>query len=172
MKIVSILAFLPLVLVCTHILLNGVLKVWGLSRSTVKLGLMTTTKRRPPLIGPYFLYRYTIIKQCLKYNHLSSMTSTIPNLDRRWQKCFLRQQHNFCAACFATSDFFPATSAKVSTKNLFKKTTCLRWTLYIGPEGGCLRQVWLYTTFLILLVNHFTRFSLSLIRITLSLTLS
>ena len=40
--------------------------------------------------------------------------------------------------------FFPAKSANFSTNNVLKKTTCLRWTLYIGHSVGRIRQVWLY----------------------------
>ena len=38
-----------------------------------------------------------------------------------------------------------ATSENFSSKNLFKETTCLIWPLNNGPQGGLIRQVWLYS---------------------------
>ena len=50
----------------------------------------------------------------------------------------------FARLFFSHRQFLLATSAKFSTKNIFKNTTCPRWPLYIGPQGGRHRQVWLY----------------------------
>ena len=90
--------------------------------------------------------RYTSINQCVKDFHLSSVTMTTPNLYQKWPKFYQRQLPHFFMACFDISENVFATSENLSTNNLFKKTTCLIWSIYIGPQDGHIRSVWLYNS--------------------------
>ena len=75
------------------------------------------------------------------------MTTTAPNLYRKWPKCYWRGPRHFCVACFSMLEFILATSEFFSVKNLLKKTTSLIWPLYIGPQGSHLIKVWLHYWF-------------------------
>ena len=93
----------------------------------------------------------TSVKLHVNYDHLSSMTATTPNLDLNGPICSQKWQCHFCKSLFChvgKQCFWPRQKISLqelsSTKNILKETTCLRWPLYIIPQGGHIRRVWLY----------------------------
>ena len=121
---------------------------WIVYKGTVKLVLTTTSKILSSAQDDcfrsvrMFLVWITSIKQSIKDDHLSSVTATTPNLDRKGPKNYQRRQAHFCAACFSMSaNIVFGHVRKLFYKEPFKKITCLIWQIYIGTQGGCLIQV-------------------------------
>ena len=120
---------------------------WRNLAITVKLGLTTMSKRRPSAQDdrfrsvPIFLLKHTRIKQYVKDNHLSSVPTTTPNLDQIKKNVTEDDRVIFTRLFLPRRKIFSsATSEIFSTKNLFKKTTCLRWPIYISTQGGRIRH--------------------------------
>ena len=119
--------------------------------NTVKLCLTTMYKILPSsqdnhfCLVVIFLVRYTSINKCVKTTtYLYYVTVTTPNLDIKWPKCYQRRLRQFCAACLPCWKFYPGHFGKILYKEPFKKTTFLRWSIFISSQGSHIRQVLLY----------------------------
>ena len=80
-----------------------------LSNNHVQMTIIVS--RRPRLAGPFFLVRDKSVKQCVKDNHLFSVTATTPNLDRKRPKFYRRRPGCSRAACMTVLEIFLTTSA-------------------------------------------------------------
>ena len=130
------------------------LKLWLIKSDTVKLDLTTTPKRRswaqdePFLSVPIFYLGTQALINVSKKNTFIMWPQPYPI----WTK-IVQNVTKYDRVIFARlilprrQTYFPATLEKLVVRpslNVFKKTTCTRWPLYIGPQGSNIKQVWLH----------------------------
>ena len=101
----------------------------------------------------HFLVINTSINKCVKYDQFYSMTATSTNLDRKLPRQNWRQTRPFRVDCFSKMvNIVFGHVRKFLYRKHFYDTTCLWRLIYIGSQGGCLRQAWLYLILQIFLI--------------------